>query len=219
MNGVLSGWMGGDLWWQVLLLVVVLLVVGVLLRRLYAPASSEPLVGMPVAVTPGTSVAVPKGYSPVNVGNDASARPWESLAEVSVVPAEWSARPAPDGFDVEAFLKVSKTNFMNLQKAWDSADIQSLSAMMTEAMLADIQSQLSERQKTGAGAGRSDVVMLNAQLLDIEEQEHAHLASVEFSGVIREDAAGPSPFREIWTITRPRSGGGDWLVSGVQALQ
>ncbi len=217
MNGVVSGWMGGGLWW---LAVLALLVVALLWWwRRPAAAPTKTAADAQAAVAPGVSVAVPKGYSPVNVGNDASARPWESLAEVPVVPAEWSARPAPEGFDVEAFLKVSKTNFMNLQKAWDSADIQSLSAMMTEAMLADIQSQLSERQKTGAGGSRSDVVMLDAQLLDIEEQEHAHLASVEFSGVIREDTAGPSPFREIWTITRPRSGGSGWLVSGVQALQ
>ena len=45
------------------------------------------------------------------------------------------------------------------------------------------------------------------------------MASVEFSGMIKEDAsAGPSPFREVWNMTKPRSGGG-WLVAGVQALQ
>lgn len=218
MSAVWSGWMDSGLWWQVSLAVLVLLGGGLLWWRLSATAPAELAAGVQAAVAPGVSVAVPKGYSPVNVGNDASARPWESLAEVPLTP-ESSARPAPEGFDVEAFLKVSKTNFMNLQKAWDRADIPSLSAMMTEAMLADIQTQLGERLKSGAGASRSDVVMLDAQLLDIEEQEHAHLASVEFSGVIREDAAGPSPFREIWTIKRPRSGAGGWLVSGVQALQ
>jgi predicted lipid-binding transport protein (Tim44 family) len=46
------------------------------------------------------------------------------------------------------------------------------------------------------------------------------MASVEFSGMIREDAsAGPNPFREVWNITRPKSGSGGWLVAGVQALQ
>jgi predicted lipid-binding transport protein (Tim44 family) len=46
------------------------------------------------------------------------------------------------------------------------------------------------------------------------------MASVEFSGMIREDmSSGPSPFREVWNMTRPVSGGSGWLVAGVQALQ
>ncbi len=61
--------------------------------------------------------------------------------------------------------------------------------------------------------------MLDAKLLGIEELPDAWLASVEFSGMIREDAsAGPSPFREVWNMSKPVSGGG-WLVAGVQALQ
>jgi predicted lipid-binding transport protein (Tim44 family) len=46
------------------------------------------------------------------------------------------------------------------------------------------------------------------------------MASVEFSGLIRENPAeGPAPFREVWNITRPKNGRGGWLVAGVQALQ
>ena len=45
------------------------------------------------------------------------------------------------------------------------------------------------------------------------------MASVEFTGVLREDdSAGPSPFREVWNITKAKSGGG-WLVAGLQAMQ
>jgi predicted lipid-binding transport protein (Tim44 family) len=55
--------------------------------------------------------------------------------------------------------------------------------------------------------------------LGIEEQADAYLASVEFNGMIREDAAsGPSPFREVWNMSKSKQGGG-WLVAGVQALQ
>ena len=46
------------------------------------------------------------------------------------------------------------------------------------------------------------------------------LASVEFNGMIREEpSAGPSPFREVWNMSKSRSGGSGWLVAGVQALQ
>ena len=55
---------------------------------------------------------------------------------------------------------------------------------------------------------------------EIEDLGEGYMASVEFSGMIREDpSAGPSPFREVWNMTKPKSGTVGWLVAGVQALQ
>ena len=122
---------------------------------------------------------------------------------------------------VAGFTEAAKRNFITLQDAWDRSDIPALRAMMTDGMLAEIQSQLAERERSASGqANQTDVVMLEAQLLGIEELDDAYMASVEFSGMIREDAsAGPSPFREVWNMTKPRSGRGGWLVAGVQALE
>jgi predicted lipid-binding transport protein (Tim44 family) len=62
--------------------------------------------------------------------------------------------------------------------------------------------------------------MIEARLLGIEELPDEYMASVEFSGMIREEAsAGPSPFREVWNMTKAKSGPSGWLVAGVQALQ
>lgn len=127
----------------------------------------------------------------------------------------------PAGFDAEGFLKASKVNFVTLQDAWDRADVQNLHAMMTDDMIEQIKAQLADRDShTGGAINKTEVLMLNAQLLGIEELSDAYMASVEFSGMIREDAsAGASPFREVWNMTKPRSGGSGWLVAGVQALQ
>lgn len=183
----------------------------------------------------GADAATPRSYSPQNVGNDASARPWErstmgfdagssavaggSLIGSAIHAAQnWSI---PADFDVDTFLNASKTNFINLQAAWDRSDIRSLRAMMTDEMLAQIKTQLAEReQHTGGAPNQTEVVMLEAHLLGIEELDQAYIASVEFSGLIREDlSAGPNPFREVWNITRPKTGSSGWLVAGVQALQ
>jgi predicted lipid-binding transport protein (Tim44 family) len=126
----------------------------------------------------------------------------------------------PADFDAAGFTDAAKRNFITLQDAWDRSDIPALRAMMTDDMLAEIQSQLIERARTAAptDVNKTEVVMLQAQLLGIEELDDAYMASVEFSGLIREDpSAGPSPFREVWNMTKPISGGG-WLVAGVQAL-
>ncbi|MEN9383983.1 MAG: hypothetical protein RI959_1850 [Pseudomonadota bacterium] len=171
---------------------------------------------------PGHAAGVPKDYSPKNVGNDASARPWEHTQN----PADHAVQArsgwgVPADFDVQGFLAASKDNFIRLQDAWDRSDIPALRAMMTDDMIAQIQEQLQVREThTGDASNKTDVLMLEAQLLGIEDLNNEYMASVEFSGMIREDAAsGPNPFREVWNITRLKNGQGGWLVAGVQALQ
>ncbi len=178
-------------------------------------------------------MAESKPYRPENVGNDASARPWErnsmafdvaAAASGSMIGSGLSGSQSwgvPAGFDSEGFLKAAKTNFVTLQAAWDKSDVTSLRAMMTDSMLREIQTQLAEREThTGGSNNLTDVVMIDARLLGIEELAEEYMASVEFSGMIREEpSAGPSPFREVWNMTKPRSGTGGWLVAGVQALQ
>ena len=74
--------------------------------------------------------------------------------------------------------------------------------------------------EAGGVVNVTDVVMIEAQLLGIEDRGTEYMASVEFSGMVREDvSAGPSPFREVWNMTKSKSGSGGWLVAGVQALQ
>jgi len=175
-----------------------------------------------------------KQYSPQNVGNDASARPWEgqntrfdssaaaqtSGSMIGAALGDSQSWGIPAGFDTDGFITAAKRNFVTLQDAWDRSDITALRAMMTDAMVVEIRSQLSEREAQFPGQpNKTEVVMLDAQLLGIEEQADAYLASVEFNGMIREDASsGPSPFREVWNMTKSKQGGG-WLVAGVQALQ
>lgn len=208
---------------QALLLGVMALVALSVFRiwfRRSVPALAAP--GALASADGGAPVPVPRGYSPKNVGNDASARPWEnqgaSLADgLASGSAPWGV---PADFDTAGFLQASKANFVSLQAAWDRADIPSLRAMMTDSMLAEIRSQLAERERSGAGDNTTEVVMLEARLLGIEELTNDYMASVEFSGLIREDlSAGPNPFREVWNITRPKSNASGWLVAGVQALQ
>jgi predicted lipid-binding transport protein (Tim44 family) len=222
-----------------LLVVALLFVVAALVARWVWRARGHsraaPASGGASLAFQGAEAATPRGYSPQNVGNDASARPWErstmgfdtgtpALAGGSLIGTalnsaqNWSI---PDGFDVDGFLSASKTNFINLQAAWDRSDVPSLRAMMTDDMLEQIKAQLAEReQHTGGAPNKTEVVMLEAHLLGIEELEKVYMASVEFSGLIREDmSTGPNPFREVWNITRPKAGAGGWLVAGVQALQ
>lgn len=174
-------------------------------------------------------------YNPAKIGNDASARPWEqNSTQFEGTPATGRSATRigsallganshwqiPEGFDAAGFVAAAKANFISLQAAWDQSDIPALRAMMTDTMLVEIQSQLAERAHLVSGPNTTEVVMLEAQLLGIEDLGEGYMASVEFSGMIREDLnSGPSPFREVWNMTRPKQGQAGWLVAGVQALQ
>ena len=215
-----------------LLALVAVVVIGFVMRKMKGGNSAQGQ--SPFAMQGAGNAATPRSYSPENVGNDASARPWErnsmafdaakTAGSGSMIGSGLSGSQSwgvPADFDANGFLNACKANFMTLQGAWDRSDINSLRAMMTDDMLTEIKTQLAEREShTGVGVNKTDVQMLDAKLLGIEELADMYMASVEFSGMIREDAsAGASPFREVWNMTKPRNGTGGWLVAGVQALQ
>ena len=166
-----------------LLVLVAMMLIGWFMRsRRPAPSQNGPFAfqgaGAADAVTP-------QPYRPENVGNDASARPWErsNLAPLDAGGAPQSSGIVigsalagsqnwgiPADFDSEGFLKAAKSNFVTLQAAWDKEDINALRSMMTDGMLREIESQLAEREDhTGGGSNHTGVEMLQAQLLGIED--------------------------------------------------
>lgn len=225
-----------------LLAVVVMAVIGMIMRRRNAGAATQrgPGYAYQGAGASADAPASPRQYSPDKVGNDASARPWERNAThfdanraaggvrigsgLQQAPAtalegaqSWGV---PAGFDTEGFLAAAKRNFVTLQDAWDRSDLASLRSMMTDEMLRELSTQMAERDRQPGAGGKTEVVMLDARLLGIEDAGDDYLASVEFSGMIREEpSAGPSPFREVWNMSKPRDGSAGWLVAGVQAMQ
>ena len=187
--------------------------------------------------TPTNVIQMPASYRPENVGNDASARPWETskalgfdtlkandAASGSMIGSGLTGSQSwgvPAGFDAEGFLKSAKANFVSLQAAWDKADFNALRSMTTDTMLKELQAQIAEREThPDRAVNLTEVVMIEAQLLGIEDTDDDYLASVEFSGMIREEpSASASPFREVWNMAKPKNGHSGWLVAGVQALQ
>lgn len=216
-----------------LLALVLMVVVGAVLRaRRSRPASVGGAYAFQGAGASAELAATPRQYSPDKVGNDASARPWEQQGaafeaarpqgvQIGSAVGGASGWRIPAGFDAAGFVEAAKRNFVLLQDAWDRADIATLRSMMTDEMVAEVRSQLAAREgQRGAPPNKTDVVMLEAQLLGIEEQGEGYLASIEFSGMIREEpSAGPGPFREVWNMSKPKDGSRGWLVAGVQALQ
>lgn len=140
-------------------------------------------------------------------------------------PAAFQAEPSaaggtsfavPPDFDAPSFLRHAKTYFIRLQAAWDRADINDIREFTTPEMFGELRLQLQER---GASPNVTDVVSLEAELLGIETAANDYLASVKFSGMIKEAENAPAePFAEIWNLSKPLSGQGGWVLAGIQQL-
>ncbi|AUT45797.1 Tim44 domain-containing protein [Achromobacter sp. AONIH1] len=120
----------------------------------------------------------------------------------------------PGDFDTVSFLKQAKEQFVRIQAVWDSGETDRLREFLTDDLIVELKPQLAER---GGAANKTEVVLLNAELLGIETVSDGHLASVRFSGMLRE-APGAEAFRfeEVWNLYKPANGG--WLLAGIQQI-
>jgi predicted lipid-binding transport protein (Tim44 family) len=127
-----------------------------------------------------------------------------------------AAGSIPAGFDVDGFLRQAKLNFVRLQAAHDTGNIEDIRNFTTPEVFAEIRLQMNER---GDAPQQTDVVTLNAELLEVAEEGAQYVASVRFSGAIREtEGAAPEAFDEAWHLTKPVDGSRGWAVAGIQQL-
>jgi predicted lipid-binding transport protein (Tim44 family) len=137
--------------------------------------------------------------------------------------ARWRrARPVqvggdlPQGAEVDELLQLARQSFLHLQAAWDRADLGALGHLATAPLLEDLRRQLGQR---GPGPNHTEVLQLDARLLSLEDLQDAMIASVEFSGLIREQhERAASPFRELWLLANVKSVGRGWKLARVQSL-
>jgi predicted lipid-binding transport protein (Tim44 family) len=141
-------------------------------------------------------------------GNETVAAPPPSQA--SAMPAPQSTLPA--GFDTAGFLRAAKTNFIKLQVANDSGRLDEIREFTTREMFDELRTDTQPGQQT-------DVVALNADLLELATEKGKHWASVRFSGMVRETpGTEPVGFEEVWNLVKPVDGSTGWLLAGIQQM-
>jgi len=179
--------------------------------------------GMPAGVQPayaGPQDAMQRGSTTPEIGSGLEQKAFQASAPVSTAadPAAVNAGTwsVPADFDTQGFLRHAKTAFIRLQAAWDRADVNDIREFTTPEMYAELKMQLTER---GASPNNTDVVQLDAQLLGIETVGEEYVASVKFSGMIKEDpTAQPEFFNEVWNLAKPVNGSGGWALAGIQQM-
>ena len=123
----------------------------------------------------------------------------------------------PAGFDTFAFLDDVKHRYMNLQHAWDSRDMAEIRGLTTDKVFAEIQAQL----KASNEVNQTDVLTLDADILEVRELLSEFEAAVLFESTIRESVnASANQVNEVWHFVKSKSGfNTNWMLDGIQQVE
>lgn len=138
-----------------------------------------------------------------------------SAGALNPVPMAGAAGAAtlPADFDAEGFQRIAKMLFIRMQAANDAGQVEDLRKFTTPELFASLRLDLQER---AAAAQQTDVVQLDAQVLEAVQEHEQWVVSVRFHGLIREEADAPAaPFDENWHFVRPLDGSRDWAIAGI----
>jgi predicted lipid-binding transport protein (Tim44 family) len=164
----------------------------------------------------------PRPVQFAGLGNETVAAPPPSQAAGLDAPAARAAPDAavaariPEGFDSAGFLRGAKLNFMKLQLANDTGNLDELREFTTPELYEDLAREVRER---GGARQQTDIMALNADLLEVVTEGDRHWASVRFSGSVRETpGSAPEGFEEVWNLAKPVDGSSGWLLAGIQQM-
>jgi predicted lipid-binding transport protein (Tim44 family) len=161
--------------------------------------NAETAPSTPAAAPGGLNVASPEQASPEQASPDAVSRAF-----------------VPAAFDSEGFERTAKMIFIRLQAANDAADFDDLRRFTTPELFASLRLDLQER---GAAQQSTDVVKVDAKVLDVSNEADRQIVSVSFRGqMIEEKGAAPTDFSEVWHLVRPHDGSREWAIAGLEQL-
>jgi predicted lipid-binding transport protein (Tim44 family) len=169
---------------------------------------------------PVQQAAAPAGMQRSTFDNHTPSAPFGSAgaagAGTAVAAAAAFAPQIPADFDRPGFERIAKMIFIRLQTANDSGDLNDLRNFTTPEMFAAIRLDLQER---GAASQTTDVVKVDAEVLEVSEETDRQVVSVRFHGLVREERdAAASDFNEIWHLVKPADDSRSWAIAGIQQL-
>ena len=147
---------------------------------------------------------------------------WDALRSLSgqggqtVQPTAQAEVDVPSGFDVEEFLRGAKMAYSRMQKAWDQRDLDDIAQFATPAVMDALKEQMAE----DSAPGNTEILLVNAQLLGVENEADNQRAQVFFDVLMREqpNQAAPSAVREVWHFLREGANGA-WKLDGIQQVE
>ena len=153
-------------------------------------------------------------------GGPSNATTFQREPTMPQAPSQAVVRPGinvPPGFEIEPFVRQAQSSFLRLQAANDDRDLADIRGTTTPEVYAELAMQIRER---GDAPQKTDVVTLDAQLLEVVVEGEQMIASLRYSGMVRETVgAAAVPFDEVWHLRRSTTAANDpWVIAGIQQL-
>ena len=132
----------------------------------------------------------------------------------TMAPAPVTQAFVPATFDSASFERTARMIFIRLQAANDAADLDDLRNFTTPEMFATLRMDLQDR---GDGKQQTDVLRVDAKVLDVAQEEQRQIVSVRFHGEVREESGAPATaFDEIWHLVKPNDDSRNWAIAGIE---
>ena len=204
----------GNILMMALLAFVAFIAIRFVMARFAKPGSLQPMAAPGGMQFAGAGAPAPLGGATSGSGWGQAAAPVATAAVAALPLAVAAASHLPAGFDAPGFERIAKMIFIRMQAANDSADLNDLRNFTTPEMFASVKLDLQER---GSASQRTDVVKVDAEVLDVTTEAERQIVSVRFHGLIREEENGvAAPFDEAWHLVKPADGSREWSIAGIQ---
>jgi predicted lipid-binding transport protein (Tim44 family) len=223
MGGAFGGAMG-SIFTMLLLAGVAFFVIRFLMRRFGpgANAGTPALAGMGAGAggnAGGAQVAWPQPptpQTPVAMERSTLDNATASGSTAAADPNAITRAFVPAAFDTESFTRTAKMIFIRLQAANDTADLDDLRRFTTPELFSSLRLDIQER---GPAAQTTDVVKVDAEVLDVANEAERQVVSVRFHGqVVEEKGAAPTNFNEVWHLVKPNDDSRSWAIAGIEQL-
>lgn len=205
-----------------LLAMAAFFVIRLLMRRFGGGGGMQrPPLAMAGAGAPAQQPAAPPRFVDERPGMQRSAAPSVTIGSALVpplaAPGTAVAGAVPADFDAQGFERLAKMLFIRLQAANDKADLNDLRNFTTPELFAALRMDLHDRGDAGQ---HTDVVKVEAQLIDFAQEAAQQIVSVRFTGLVKEGAnAEATPFDEVWHVVKPLDDSRSWAIAGIQQRQ
>lgn len=144
---------------------------------------------------------------------------WDSLRSqgASSAAQDSAVNPAvPAGFDVDDFIKGARTVYNRMQDSWSRRDLDDIRQFTSDSVFTEI----SEQAKADPEPCATELLLVNARLLEVKEDGAEQTATVYFDVLMREGGISKQPeqVREVWHFMRQNSND-MWRLDGIQQLE